>query len=353
MKSVRIDASKSYDVLIAPGLAAETGARVKELLTPDACVVAADDRVYDLYGEQVRRSLESASIRTSVFTFPHGERSKNLETYQALLERMCADRITRTDVVVALGGGVTGDMAGFAAATYQRGIRFVQVPTTLLAMVDSSVGGKTAVDLRHGKNMVGAFCQPSLVLCDTKTLDTLPAEEFACGCAEIIKYAMIESESFFESLEETPIADQLEEVISTCVAMKRDYVNRDEFDTGDRIFLNFGHTFGHAIEACSDFSILHGEGVAVGMAAMTRAAAARGLCPESVVERLTALLKRYNLPTESPYRRAQLLSAALSDKKAQGGAIRLVVPERIGKCFVESVPKNRIGEWMRDGGIAP
>lgn len=353
MKSVRIDASKSYDVLIAPGLVAETGGRVKVLLNPASCVVVADDRVYSLYGEDVRQSLESASIRTTVFTFPHGERNKTLATYERLLEQMCADRITRSDVVVALGGGVTGDMAGFAAATYQRGIRFIQIPTTLLAMVDSSVGGKTAVDLRHGKNMVGAFCQPSLVLCDTKTLDTLPPEEFACGCAEIVKYAMIESEEFFDSLDRTPVAEQLESVISACVTMKRDYVNRDEFDTGDRIFLNFGHTFGHAIEACSDFSILHGEGVAIGMAAITRAAVTRGICPESVLTRLISLLEKYNLPTVSPYTCRQLISAALSDKKAQGETIRLVVPERIGKCLVEKIPKGDLKSWMCDGGIKP
>ena len=353
MKSVRINASKSYDVLIAPGLTAETGARVKALLNPASCVVVADDRVYGLYGEDVRQSLESASIRTTVFTFPHGERSKTLATYKRLLEQMCTDRITRSDVVVALGGGVTGDMAGFAAATYQRGIRFIQIPTTLLAMVDSSVGGKTAVDLRHGKNMVGAFCQPLLVLCDTKTLATLPPEEFACGCAEIVKYAMIESEEFFDSLDKMPIAEQLESVISTCVTMKRDYVNRDEFDTGDRIFLNFGHTFGHAIEACSNFSILHGEGVAIGMTAITRAAVTRGICPESVLARLTSLLKKYNLPTVSPYTCRQLISAALSDKKMQGETIRLIVPERIGKCFVEKIPQENLKSWMCDGGIKP
>ncbi len=353
MKCVHIDASKSYDVLIGGGLADETGTRVRDLLKPASCMLAADDRVYSLYGERVRQSLEQAGIRTAVFTFPHGEQSKNLSTYRRLLEQMCAERITRTDIVAALGGGVTGDMAGFAAATYQRGIRFVQIPTTLLAMVDSSVGGKTAVDLEHGKNMAGAFCQPSLVLCDTETLETLPPEEYACGCAEIIKYAMIESEEFFDSLDKTPVRKQAEEVISACVAMKRDYVMKDEFDTGVRIFLNFGHTFGHAVEACSDFSILHGEGVAMGMAAMTRAAAARGLCPASAAERLESLLKKYHLPTEVPYTCSQLISAALSDKKAQGGTVRLVVPERIGKCFVETIRKEDLASWMRDGGIAP
>ncbi|MGI5832303.1 MAG: 3-dehydroquinate synthase [Thermoguttaceae bacterium] len=352
MKKVHIDASKSYDVLIGAGLTREVGPRVKSLLDPAACMLAADDRVYELYGESVRRNLENAKIRTVTFTFPHGEQSKNLTTYKALLETMCERQITRTDIVVALGGGVTGDMAGFAAASYQRGIRFVQVPTTLLAMVDSSVGGKTAVDLDGGKNMVGAFCQPSLVLCDTDTLETLPPEEYACGCAEVIKYAMIESEDFFRNLEEKPISEQAEEVIATSVGMKRDYVTRDEFDTGDRVFLNFGHTFGHAIEARSGFSILHGQGVAMGMAAITRAAVKRGLCAPEVEARLTALLKQYALPTEVPYTADELISAALSDKKARGETIRLVVPEKIGRCRVETIPKESLKTWMREGGIA-
>ena len=351
MKAVHIDASRSYDVLIGGGLLSEAGARVRDLLHPAACMLAADDRVFALYGEKVRSSLESAGIRTEVWTFPHGEASKTLAAYGELLEAMCAARITRTDLVVALGGGVTGDMAGFAAATYQRGIRFVQIPTTLLAMVDSSVGGKTAVDLTQGKNMAGAFCQPSLVLCDIETLSTLPPEEYACGCAEIIKYAMISSAGFFDSLERTPISEQTEEVIARCVEIKRDYVMKDEFDTGERIFLNFGHTFGHAIESASGFAVLHGEGVAMGMAAITRAAVRRGICPPETAERLCALLEKYHLPTETGYSAEELVSAALSDKKVQGETIRLVLPRRIGECFVERIRKEEIPDWMADGGI--
>ncbi|MBP5255139.1 MAG: 3-dehydroquinate synthase [Lachnospiraceae bacterium] len=352
MRTIRIDTAKSYDVVIGRGLLAEAGTRIRETCGPAACMLVSDDRVFALYGEAVKKSLEEAGIRTAVFTFPHGEASKTLATYAALLEELCVQRITRSDLIVALGGGVTGDLAGFAAATYRRGIPCVQIPTSLLAMVDSSVGGKTAVDLAHGKNMAGAFLQPSLVLCDTDTLSTLPEEEYACGCAEIIKYAMIESEAFFESLERTPVRCQEEEVIAACVDMKRKYVTQDEFDRGVRMFLNFGHTFGHAAEACSGFSILHGQGVAMGMAAVTRAAVKRGLCAPEVSARLEALLMRYGLPTETPYPANRLLSSALSDKKARGGTVSLIVPRAVGRCVIRPVPGEELLSWMTDGGIA-
>ena len=202
-----------------------------------------------------------------------------------IMEELCS--------IVALGGGVTGDLAGFAAATYQRGMGFAQIPTTLLAAVDSSVGGKTAVDLPTGKNQAGSFYQPCIVLCDPDTLETLPEEQYRCGCAEIIKYSMLGNAAFFEELYKTPVREQYEHVIEVCVQMKRDIVGADEYDLGRRRTLNLGHTFGHAVEQCSEFSLLHGEAVAIGMATVTRAAVKRGICGEETLARLLDILKNF------------------------------------------------------------
>lgn len=241
-------------------------------------------------------------------------------------------------------------MAGFAAATYLRGVRFVQIPTTLLSQVDSSVGGKTAVDLPAGKNLVGAFCQPSLVLCDPHALSTLPDPVFYDGCAEVIKAAMLKSHAFFEDLQKTPPREQLEHMLEFCISMKRDVVEEDEFDTGARQYLNLGHTFGHAVEAASAFSISHGCAVAIGMVMMTRAAVKKGYCKEDTLEQLIALLKQYHLPTEVPYPALSLLGIVRSDKKTMGGTVTLVVPEKIGRCMLVPVPVCDVPDWLTAGG---
>ena len=282
---------------------------------------------------------------------PHGEQAKTLENYGRLLEFLSRNHITRTDVLVALGGGVTGDLTGFAAATYQRGMDFVQIPTTLLAAVDSSVGGKTAVNLPTGKNQVGCFYQPALVLCDPDVLSTLPEEEFRCGCAEVIKYGVLGSRKFFDELKASPIKEQLEHVICTCVEMKRDIVNQDEFDRGVRQLLNLGHSFGHAVEACSHFGVLHGQAVAIGMAAITRAAMAKGYCSEETLQAVLKRLDQYRLPTSTGFGLEEMAEAALTDKKLTGGTMHLVVPEEIGRCAILSVPTEEIKDWMKAGGI--
>ena len=240
----------------------------------------------------------------------------------------------------------------FAAATYQRGIPFVQVPTTLLAAVDSSVGGKTAVNLASGKNQVGCFYQPSLVLCDPDTLRTLPPEEYRNGCAEVIKYAVLRSEPFFDALRAEPVSAQVEHVIATCVGMKRDLVAADEFDRGSRQLLNLGHSFGHAVEKCSDYAVPHGCGVAIGMAIIARAAAKRGICTDDTCAQILALLRQYGLPTETAFTRDALTDAARSDKKIADGKLHLIVPERIGRCRIETIPAADIPAWLADGGIA-
>ena len=348
MKKIHIPAGKPYDVLIQRGLLREAGARIREVCPKtEKAFLLTDDHVAPLYADQVMDSLTEAGMKPVNLTFPHGEENKTIETWHLALDRMCEARLTRSDVLVALGGGVVGDLGGFAAACYQRGIDYVQIPTTLLAMVDSSVGGKTAVDLEGGKNQVGAFYQPKVVLCDPDALKTLPEEEYRCGCAEIIKYGMIGSAEFFR----TPVKDQLEAVITTCVEMKRDYVLQDEFDLGLRMMLNFGHTFGHACEACSHFSILHGQGVAIGMAIMSRAAAAQGILSAEDRDALIDLIRQYGLPTEASWPAKDMLEACLSDKKATGSAIRIIVPERIGTCRIQRIPTEELARWLALGGV--
>lgn len=351
MKTVNVHSSKDYEVKIGSGLLKDAGKYISEILPCRTAIIVSDDNVFPIYGKAVRESLNNAGIKTIEFVFEHGEKSKCLETYGKLLNKMCESKMTRSDAVVALGGGVTGDLSGFAAATYQRGISFVQIPTTLLAAVDSSVGGKTGIDLENSKNQVGAFYQPSLVLCDIDTLSTLPEIEYGNGCAEVIKYAMIGSEELFESIKATPVKEQYEKVIFECVSMKRDYVEKDEFDLGLRMMLNFGHTIGHTVEARSHYNTPHGRGVAMGMAAITRAAKEFGLCSEETLSNLVELIKKYSLPTEIEYHAEELIDAAMTDKKSNGDTMKLVVPEKIGVCTLKKIKKTELMSWLKAGGI--
>lgn len=350
MKTVHIDASRSYDVRIGRGLLDDCGRQIAERVRCASAAVVADDTVYALYGERVCASLEAAGVRTVCYVFPHGEKSKNLLEYAKILNFLAENRVTRADALIALGGGVTGDLGGFAAATYLRGIPFVQLPTTLLAAVDSSVGGKTAVDLPAGKNLAGAFYQPELVLCDLDTLDSLPREIFLDGCAEVIKYAVLGSRELFELLADIPSGKGLEEVTARCVEMKRDFVQSDELDRGARQMLNLGHTFGHAVEASSRFTLSHGKSVAIGMAMILRAACSRGLCSAETRDAVIALLQRYGLPTECPYPADMLLGALSADKKIFGTRLNLVVPTDIGACRLLPVGVDELSGWLRDGG---
>ena len=350
MKTVHIDASRSYDVRIGRGLLDDCGRQIAERVRCASAAVVADDTVYALYGERVCASLEAAGVRTVCYVFPHGEKSKNLLEYAKILNFLAENRVTRADALIALGGGVTGDLGGFAAATYLRGIPFVQLPTTLLAAVDSSVGGKTAVDLPAGKNLAGAFYQPELVLCDLDTLDSLPREIFLDGCAEVIKYAVLGSRELFALLADIPSGKGLEEVTAQCVEMKRDFVQSDELDRGARQMLNLGHTFGHAVEASSRFTLSHGKSVAIGMAMILRAACSRGLCSAETRDAVIALLQRYGLPTECPYPADMLLGALSADKKIFGTRLNLVVPTDIGACRLLPVGVDELSGWLRDGG---
>ena len=351
MKTVTVSASRRYDILIERGLLRRAGELVRGVTNAGTVMLVSDDSVWPLYGETVQKSLADAGFSVCRFVFPHGEVSKCAKTYLALLDALCENRLTRADAALALGGGGVGDLTGFAASTYLRGIGFIQIPTTLLAAVDSSVGGKTAVDLPTGKNQAGSFYQPCIVICDPNTLETLPEEQYRCGCAEIIKYSMLGNAAFFEELYKTPVREQYEHVIEVCVQMKRDIVGADEYDLGRRRTLNLGHTFGHAVEQCSDFSLLHGEAVAIGMATVTRAAVKRGICGEETLARLLDILHRYGLPTETGYELGKLYEAELVDKKISGGKMHLIVPEKIGQVRMETIPVEALRDWMQDGGI--
>lgn len=349
MKTVRVNTAHPYEVMIGEGLLARAGGYLKEATGARRALIVSDDNVFPLYGASVAKSLEEAGIRSESFVFRHGESAKTLKTYAEILEYLCEKHFSRSDAVLALGGGVTGDLSGFAASTYQRGMDFVQLPTSLLADVDSSVGGKTAVNLRGGKNQAGSFYQPRLVLADTGALGTLPRAEYANGAAEVIKCALLSGGELFESVAAVPIENNYAEIIARCVALKRDIVEKDEFDTGERAKLNLGHTFGHAVEKLSGYTVPHGRAVAMGLAAITRAAVRRGFCDENVYTSLKRLLDKYELPAKIDYPPEEIARACLSDKKADAAGIKLIVPRAVGNCEIVRVPAEELPEWVKAG----
>ena len=347
---VEVRASRSYPVWIEQGLLDQAGRRIREKTGAKRACIVTGEHVVKLYGDRLQRSLEQAGFEVLRFVHRSREQNKNLETYAALMGLLARSGMTRSDLLISLGGGVTGDLTGFAAATWQRGVDFVQIPTSLLAMVDSSVGGKTAVNLPEGKNLVGAFWQPLLVLCDPALLESLPGEELRCGSAEELKCAVLRDEGLFDALSDVPAMAASEEAIRRCVQIKRDLVEEDEFDRGSRRLLNLGHSFGHAVEACSGYEILHGQAVAIGMAMIARAAAEKGICSPDTADRIREGLRALSLPTETEIPGGALLEALLRDKKRSGDTMNLIVPERIGQCRVEKVPVEELGEWLRLGG---
>ena len=349
MKTVCVTASRNYDVCIGNGLLKTLGSRVTTFAKVRKVCIVSETNVWPLYGEMAEKSLQDAGFDTVSFVFPAGEESKTAETYLSLLNYLAENHMTRTDLIVALGGGVVGDLAGFAAATYLRGIGYVQVPTTLLAAVDSSVGGKTAIDLPAGKNLVGAFCQPLLVLCDTDCLNTLPDNIFRDGCAEVIKYGVLYDPNLFDYLTKEGLNFDREKVIARCVELKRDVVADDEFDTGARMKLNLGHTIGHGVEAKSNFSISHGSAVAIGMAIVSRAADHHGLTDTGTKDAILEILKKFGLPCSCNFSAKELYHCALSDKKRSGGTVSLIIPERIGFCSIRPTPVNELLSFIEAG----
>lgn len=349
MKTVTVNTSKKYPIYIGKGLLDTCGDRIRQELGVCSAAVITDDTVNTLYAQRVTDSLERAGFRTVKFVFPHGEESKSLSVYAEILSFLAENHMTRTDLLVALGGGIPGDMGGFAAATFLRGIRFVQMPTTLLSAVDSSVGGKTAVNLPAGKNLVGSFYQPDMVICDYTTLDTLPPEIFADGCAEVIKYGVIMDAEFFEFLQTHEIQEHIEAVITRCVELKRDIVNQDEKETGLRALLNFGHTIGHAIEISSHFEISHGSAVAIGMIIAAKGAYNTGMTSTDFSDTIRSVLLKNKLPVSCPFAAETLYQVSCSDKKRSGDTIKLIIPEEIGKCTGKKVPIAKMLDFIKAG----
>lgn len=342
MRSVTVKTSATYEVLIGSGLLQKAGEAVKKVISPCKAAIVTDSTVVHLYEETVRKSLEEAGFSVCTFVFPAGEASKNIHTLSHLLEFLAKEEMTRTDLIVALGGGVTGDLAGFGAAVYLRGIPFVQIPTTFLAAIDSSVGGKTAVDLEAGKNLAGAFYQPKLVLCDTDVLQTLPEVVFADGIAEALKYGVLGDAALFEKIAGGDFRQDLEEIIETCVSMKRDVVEEDEFDTGKRQLLNLGHTFGHAIEQKSHFQMTHGHAVAIGMHLIAKVAEAKGIAEKGTAAAIAKALEQNQLPKETTFSPAEVAEGTLRDKKRRGGTISFVFPKKIGACEIVKIPVEEV-----------
>lgn len=349
IQTISIRTSPPYTVSIGSGLLANCGASLRETLGQCRMAVICDSQVAPLYLQTVVNRLQAAGFSVCFHVFPAGENFKNLETLSTILEFLAEHQLTRTDCVAALGGGVTGDMAGFAAAVYLRGIRYVQLPTTLLAAVDSSVGGKTAIDLGAGKNLAGAFLQPAAVLCDTDCLATLPPEILSDGAAEAIKTGILCDEALFSLFENGRFANHLPELIARCVAYKGGVVERDERETGERKLLNLGHTAGHAVEKCSGYAIPHGHAVAIGLAIIARAAEGLGWCESPCAARITACLAACDLPSKTAFSPEELAEAALADKKRSGGEITLVLPLKIGKCALKTVPVTELTAIFRAG----
>ena len=345
MNKVLIQTEQPYAVHIGAGLLAHSGDLLAAATSARRCVLVTDSHVAPLYAQQTVRALEAAGFAVHLYTFPAGEENKTLPVCAQLLSFFARVGLTRTDFAIALGGGVVGDMTGFACAVYQRGIDFVQMPTTLLAACDASVGGKTAVDLPEGKNLAGAFHQPMMVICDTETFSTLPDAVFAEGMAEVIKHALIADKDLLRSLQNRDVRSSLDELVRRNVEIKASFVCGDERERGQRKLLNFGHTLGHAVETCSDYTIAHGEAVAIGMVMLCRAAERLGYSRVGMLDTLLPLLRQYSLPCECSFTAEELYTAAVADKKRTGDHIDIVILEEVGRAKTLRLTLEQLREF--------
>lgn len=338
--TIHVNTGTPYDVMIGTGLLGKSGELIKQVLPKaERAVIVSDSNVAPLYADTVKASLEAAGYTAFVHVFPAGEANKRLTAIEGMYAAMAAAELSRSDFAVALGGGVTGDMCGFAAATYLRGIAFVQMPTTVLSQNDSSVGGKTGVDLACGKNLVGSFHQPSLVLADVDTLSTLPPRYITDGFGEIIKHGCIKSAELFGLIEQYGTdREKIADFTARSVAIKSGVVERDERESGERMLLNFGHTLGHAIEKCCDFTkYAHGEAVGIGMLMMARAGEAAGLTASGTAHRIEAVLQKCGMPISCEFTPEEICAAAMLDKKRRGEKMNIVLLHDIGDSFVYQI----------------
>jgi 3-dehydroquinate synthase len=330
-----VTSSRSYEAIVGSDLLDSIDTLVAKKISERRCAVVSDENVARIFGERVIESLRREKFEPNLIIVPAGEKSKSLEQIEAVCEQMVRAGLDRQSFVVALGGGVVGDLAGFVAAIFHRGISYVQVPTTLLAQVDSSIGGKTAVDMASGKNLVGAFHHPALVISDVDVLKTLPAREFNQGVAEIIKHAIIRDPMLFDALEKLD-RDNLAPLVRRNIEIKAEFVAKDERDTtGERALLNFGHTIGHAIEAAGGYrELLHGEAISIGIVAACDISIKKAGLPEQDRHKIMSILRRFDLPTRLPKNisRQKIMETVQHDKKFEGGQARFVVTPRIGSA---------------------
>lgn len=345
MKKLTVNVGDTYEILIEKGLLKDCGKYIKAVTKAKKIAIITETNVAPLYLDTVKGCIENEGFDVVSHIFPAGESSKTTKTVVDIVEFLAESGLTREDIVVALGGGVCGDMAGFAAAIYLRGIKFIQIPTTLLSQVDSSVGGKTGVDLPQGKNLCGAFHQPALVLIDPNVLETLPAHFFSDGMGEVIKYGCIKSKALFERIEAENVKDFIEDLIYDCVDIKRGVVERDEKEAGERALLNFGHTAGHAIEKLHNFTgISHGEAVGVGMVMISEAGEQAGLTEQGTADRIRKVLKKYNMKTEDENPVKDIIGAMYHDKKRTGSGIKFIMLHSIGESFINPVETDKVEE---------
>lgn len=345
MNTVFIQTAQPYAVHIGAGLLAHSGELIAAVTASRRCALVTDSTVAPLYAKIVIHALKYAGFDVHLYTLPAGEEHKTLASLAQLLSFFAQTMLTRTDFAVALGGGVVGDMTGFACAVYQRGIDFIQMPTTLLAACDASVGGKTAVDLPEGKNLAGAFHQPRLVICDTDTFSTLPDAVFSEGMAEVIKHALIADKDLLHMLQTQDIRSSINELVRRNIEIKSSFVCGDEREHGQRKLLNFGHTLGHAVERCSSYSVPHGEAVAIGMTLICRAAEKLGHSPAGTLDTVRSLLRRFALPCACPFTAEELYHAATVDKKRTGDSIDIVILEEPGRAKTLRLTLNELREF--------
>ncbi len=344
-KAIRVNASKSYEVVIGRNILKDAGEIVASVLPKCKIALITDDIVDGLFSQTVICSLENKGFSVVKFVFKNGEQSKNLITYGEILNFLAENELTRTDAVVALGGGVVGDMAGFASATYLRGVKYVQIPTTLLAQIDSSVGGKTAIDLDYGKNLVGAFCQPSAVICDVDVLDNLPFDTYIDGMGEMAKYAILDKK-VFEQIN-NDVTD-LEKLVYLCVDYKRSIVEEDEFEGGKRKLLNLGHTPAHGIERLSEYTIPHGRAVAIGLEIILKASFKQGYIDQKTFEQLKEVVQKCLKARSNAmnFSLEDIVNASLTDKKRSGQNITLIMVYGVGDCRPEKIKISGLKEYL-------
>ncbi len=342
MKKFQVATSHPYDVIIGSDIIKNTGEYVKAISDPCKVCVITDSTVNGIYSQVVMTSLMEAGFQTSKIVFPAGEHSKNMATYVNILEALASEGLSRFDCLVSLGGGVVSDLTGFIASTYMRGIRYIQIPTTLLSAVDASVGGKTSINLMSGKNLAGTFWQPSLVISDYKTFDSLEEEKLRDGFAEAIKSAVIYDKRLISHI----LKRDYEYIIERCISVKKSLIEVDERDLGLRQLLSFGHTVGHGIEKLTSFAVSHGQAIAKGMIAESRAAYKMGLTKEDISPKIAEVLETFGFDTSLNYPVQDMIKLTSTDKKIKGDKITIIVPETLGKCVLYKLPLSEIGTYI-------